>query len=328
MQNLNLLFNKTYYDSLTATSFPNAGEMNKRLFHTTFSHEDDYLQPGPMISNQFLLKVGYPGLLIGIGNSHDSGMDKKNNEIGVGFSFDYVTGQPYIPGSTVKGVLRTYFMDHPQVITELCKKDLSQVKQLETEIFENADVFFDAVVYDGDETGNLIGPEYITPHPSPLEDPVPIKLLKVLPGVRFSFRFRLTDGIIMPAAEKEKLFRQLLCMFGIGAKTNVGFGTLQEDETNGAIRPKRPASQAPAQTHSIHAREQRNSTGGNAISVPTSKAGRWTGDSYPNVQSRPVDRIKCPYCGIMNYKFKLDSTEQWSNWPICRNRDCRKALFE
>lgn len=304
MQNLNLLFNKTYYDSLTATSFPNAGEMNNRLFCTTFFHEHDYVQPGPMVSNQFLLTVGYPGLLIGIGNPHDSGMDDKSEEIGVGFSFDYVTGQPYIPGSSVKGVLRTYFKNYPQVIMELRKMDLSRGKQLETEIFENADVFFDAVVYDGDESGKLIGPEFITPHKSPLESPVPIKLMKVLPGVRFSFRFRLTDSESITAADKGQLFRELLCLFGIGAKTSVGFGSLKEDETNGQIKPKR---QAPVQTSASPNRKPR--------------------DFQPNSKSRPVDRIKCPYCGTMNFKFKPNSTEQWPSWPNCRNRDCRKVLL-
>jgi len=281
MQNLNLLFNKTYYDSLTAASFPDAQEKNMLLFNTTFSHDRDYARPGPMVSNQFLLTVGYPGLLIGIGNAHDSGLDATNNEIGVGFSFDYVTGQPYIPGSTVKGVLRICFREHPQVVMELRQMELTQVRQLEEEIFENGDVFFDAVVYDGDESGRLIGPEFITPHKSPLENPVPIKLLKVLPGVRFSFRFRLTDGKMMPAAEKEKLLRQLLCMFGIGAKTNVGFGIMQEDETNGAIKPKRSAPQAPAQTRPIPQGSRESLHPGRVTPVPASPKGRWTGSSAP-----------------------------------------------
>ena len=54
----------------------------------------------------FELKTTYPGALIGSGLVHGVGDD---HEIKIGFQFDYVSGLPYIPGSSVKGILRSMF---------------------------------------------------------------------------------------------------------------------------------------------------------------------------------------------------------------------------
>ncbi len=62
----------------------------------------------------FKLKTNYPGLLIGSGYMHEIGGKEKDhkgehlvkNELKLGFFFDYTTGLPCIPGSSVKGVLR------------------------------------------------------------------------------------------------------------------------------------------------------------------------------------------------------------------------------
>ncbi|MDR2473050.1 MAG: type III-B CRISPR module RAMP protein Cmr6 [Tannerella sp.] len=69
----------------------------------------------------------------------------------------------------------------------------------------------------------MLGTDYITPHPDPLKNPKPIKFLKILPEVEVTFRFQLQNNLIT-AAKKESLFRQILLDFGIGAKTNVGYG--------------------------------------------------------------------------------------------------------
>lgn len=313
MRNLNLLFNKTYYDSLTANDFLGAGEMNKLIFNTRFSHEQDYHARGAMVSHSFLMTVCYPGILIGIGNAHDSGMG--DEEIGVGFSFDYVTGQPYIPGSSVKGVLRSHFTDHPQVIMDLCQKDRAWVKKLETEIFDYADVFFDAVVYDGDAYGLLMGAEFITPHKSPTENPVPIKLIKVLPDVRFSFRFQLHDSQSMSASEKEALLRKLLCLFGVGAKTNVGFGILKEDETNGVIGPKLTPISDPAPA-------SRNQQRGNQ------PGGQQRNQPRPSPSATPAgqESKKCSHCGKWNKRLNPNTGKENRNWAqnICFN--CKEKM--
>ena len=49
----------------------------------------------------FKMKTTYPGVLIGTGNSHSAGA---KGEMELGFTFDYVTGVPYLPGSSLKGL--------------------------------------------------------------------------------------------------------------------------------------------------------------------------------------------------------------------------------
>ncbi len=232
MRNLSLAFHKTYYDTLTPTAFEQVEEANKYIYCATFRHETDYQTPAPMVTHHFILTVCYPGLLIGTGNAHDSGTDPQ--EISLGFNMEYVTGQPYICASSVKGFLRNHFRDHPAAVGALCGRTEAQIRELEKEIFDYRDIFFDAVIYDG-YRGNVVGPDYLSPHVSPTESPIPLIMLKILPEVRLSFRFRLKDSPSMTAEEKASLFQKMLCTFSFGAKRSSGFGILREDETNGAV---------------------------------------------------------------------------------------------
>ena len=289
MRNLNLLFNKTYYDALTSVSFPDEAvkACNETIYSTQFLHDRDYSCRGGMVQQHFLLQTAYPGLLIGTGYTHSSGFS--NDEIMVGFSFDYVTGQPCIPGSTVKGMLRSHFKDHPQAVAALTGRDEAWVKELEREIFDNRDIFFDAVVYDSDRYGRLLGCEYITPHSSPTENPIPIRLLKILPGVRFEFRFSLEDSEKMTGQQKLALFQALLELFGIGAKTNVGFGILVPDGRNGALGAKEALPQ-----------EQSRSTP-KARPAPAAASGK-----------PAAEGMYCPHCQKWNFRFHPSGSENYS----------------
>jgi CRISPR-associated protein Cmr6 len=60
----------------------------------------------------FSLETVYPGLLIGSGYTHETNNEA---EFKLGFYFDHSTGLPCIPGSSVKGMLRSAF---PQFKTE------------------------------------------------------------------------------------------------------------------------------------------------------------------------------------------------------------------
>lgn len=53
-----------------------------------------------------VLKIGYPGMITGTGIPHETGLP---GEFKIGFMFDYTTGIPYLPGSSVKGILRSAF---------------------------------------------------------------------------------------------------------------------------------------------------------------------------------------------------------------------------
>ena len=88
------------------------------------------------------------------------------------------------------------------------------------------------------ETFQMVGLDFITPHNSPTKEPVPIRIIKVMPDVQFEFRFKLNAGFdesIISAQDPEEkikklfeLFKELLKLFGAGAKTNVGYGVLEE----------------------------------------------------------------------------------------------------
>ncbi len=93
---------------------------------------------------------------------------------------------------------------------------------------KDKDIFFDCYIIGTGDDDLFLGDDYITPHiPNPLKNPVPIKFLKILPDTLFRFQFDLKDNLIT-SKQKEGLFRSLLLTFGIGAKTNVGYGQFSE----------------------------------------------------------------------------------------------------
>ena len=196
----------------------------------------------------FPLNTTSPGLIIGSGYTHGIASDE---DVKTGFYFDHTTGLPLIPGSSVKGVLRSLFglaqknrterykEEKTAFIRELLNDESIDVDALAKEIFEGIDArtqkplpiyqrdrFYDATIV-AVENGELIQEDYITPHKEPLKNPIPIKIIKVAGGVSFRFDFDLQDSIIT-AVQKELLFAKLLQFSGIGAKTNVGYGQFEE----------------------------------------------------------------------------------------------------
>jgi CRISPR-associated protein Cmr6 len=210
------------------------------------------------------LRTVYPGLVTGIGNTHETG---SKSEAKLGFSFDYSSGLPFIPGSSVKGILRSAFPQwnkHRQTdaaikevktsniyallhskdfgdcsCTEAMKKE---VTEMEEAIFESRvngqflsvydrDIFYDAVITGASKfepaKDKIIGMDFITPHGDDLLlNPNVLPFIKVLPGVQFQFHFRLHPHIIT-VEQKRSLFRAILLQQGAGAKTNVGYGQFE-----------------------------------------------------------------------------------------------------
>lgn len=122
--NLNYYYYVKYYEKLnlmqpkSETTASALKESNQNLTGYTASIRD--LMPTLLDSlapHKFELQTVYPGLLIGIGIAH--GFNGKG-EAALGLCLDYVTGMPYIPGSSVKGVLRSAFR-HPEYIREILK---------------------------------------------------------------------------------------------------------------------------------------------------------------------------------------------------------------
>ncbi len=206
-------------------------------------------------ADKFYLKVIYPGVIIGSGYNHLANLipnlkPLNKNEVPdfqLGFYFDHTTGMPIIPGSTVKGMIKSVFPkdnDSPEVRTNklnyingaLSQKNPQQNFTINDsnceKIFAKEDTFFDAYICKVPEKKKkMFEDDYITPHKDQFKEPVPIRFLKIAPGIVFCFQFKLNDSCIentqkITKKEKLDLFKQILLDFGIGAKRNVGYGNL------------------------------------------------------------------------------------------------------
>ena len=196
------------------------------------------------------LQTTYPGLILGTGYNHETGT---TDEITLGLYFDHTSGLPIIPGSSVKGILRSLFPRRYRTkydkraaatSTEFIRRSLKEYLDLpgewtdaQIDHFENKtfagqkDVFLDGILQTTAPNGTILGPDFLTPHgDDPLQNPVPLRMLKILPEVTLRFRFRLSDytheGLTVTKEQKRKLFQMLLQLSGVGAKTNVGYGRL------------------------------------------------------------------------------------------------------
>jgi len=91
------------------------------------------------------------------------------------------------------------------------------------------DIFFDALA----DTNEHVKEDFVTPHKNIFSEPKPIRFLRIAEPTKFRFCFQLTDfdfGVAqkLTADQKLLLFKQLLMDYGIGAKTNKGYGYLKE----------------------------------------------------------------------------------------------------
>lgn len=207
------------------------------------------------------MRVQAPGLLIGSGLAH--GLPGSEEDVKTGLQFDYTSGLPVIPGSSVKGVIRSVFptlKEDKEQSNEADSEKLNYIKSLIADIpefrslviedkdilelgnqmFNHGDFFADALLVGYGTRMKQHGPvkqvlaeDYITPHTGgPLAQPIPIKIVKVAPGVTFAFCFKFSETKIgsekVDADMKMALCTAILQDLGVGAKTNVGYGVLKE----------------------------------------------------------------------------------------------------
>ncbi len=203
----------------------------KELIEQNISHYKEYckLFEIPLSNIKIELKTTYPGLIIGSGSPHECGI---KGEFKLSLSFEYTTGLPYIPASSVKGLLRSIFpnekdrykSEKEEILLEYfkekgCKKS---IKDLEKELFDSngKNIFFDAYIKSEDRL--FLDEDYITPHgDNLLKNPTPLRFLKIRPDTTIIFQFKIEDD--MKSFVKD-FFENILLDFGIGAKTNVGYG--------------------------------------------------------------------------------------------------------
>lgn len=223
-------------------------EENKQYLQNA---HDVFKGTNSLINQSFTLKTQYPGLVTGVGISHEA---KIEGEFKLGIHLDYTTGLPVIYGSTVKGVLRSAFQEKDlletlPVLVPKVQKELENIKtkmrgktlsewaniifgddnDRDNRSAYSRDTFFDALIDSTNKQGCILASDSITPHGNdPLKDPTPLTFLRIASGCPIKFRFRLVDSDTLTAKEKAILFKTILIAFGIGAKTNVGYGRLKE----------------------------------------------------------------------------------------------------
>lgn len=226
--------------------------------------------------SQVQVTTTYPGLIIGIGYEHE--IQTAEGELKLGFHFDHTTGLPCIPGSSIKGVLRSFFPQYnnkdpfriPNETDERKgnKKDFIAAKlgwqsdqnkalkvhQLELALFEGIDLantqikrktnpdaveylniykrccFYNAYISRAAADNKIFELDTITPHTEgPLKNPKPLNFLKIRPGVTFTIPMQL-QKIVLPdnseitATQLKPLFKAIITLNGLGAKTNTGYG--------------------------------------------------------------------------------------------------------
>ncbi len=287
--NIGWLFYRDYYNGIEIITTPqdlkkHFHNKNERIVNSIYnSNINKKISDSLSSLSSFELEVCPPGLLIGSGLLHGV---PGEGDFQLGLQFDHSTGLPILPGSSIKGVLRSMFPE----LTKVKKKDdtnkeivtyehdISRInyiidklkEKIEKQLSDNAShtidddphtielltqrlfehivyeeknegdnngvkypIFMDAIIVGGDKDNKILGSDYITPHHDAFKDPVPIKFLKVLPGVKFRFFFSIPLTIKIRELELNQdniveLFKSILQDVGVGAKTNVGYGHLKE----------------------------------------------------------------------------------------------------
>ncbi len=237
-KNMQYAFQVEYQEkALSGTS--NGENLNQELLDVLSGRGmEDIFQKGREIgtalkgngAKSFSMRIEYPGLLIGTGYPHMTG--EMEGEIQVGCSFDYVTGMPFYPGSSLKGVLRNPFQramkkeddseKYREFVVSVCR-DVTGREFSETDIKDFVNVVFDGMA-PGTEAGlpvtkrdvfygaypigfdssnppaGLLQIDHLTPHldinshkPAPLKDPTPLTMLRIAPNVCFEFHMKLQD---------------------------------------------------------------------------------------------------------------------------------------
>ncbi len=237
--NLHYAYNVDYFQGLDLTNIRSLENINTikaknqalTQWRTTAPTDLDEI-----CTHKLQLQTTYPGMITGTGNLHMVGC---TSELSLGFLCDYVTGSPYISGSSVKGVLRSAFQ-HESMIRALLDMPQLNVAALAACIFDGTtedeqplppwqrDIFFDAFPV-GENQRTLALDAFCFHGSNPTRNPSLVNFLKVRPDTVFCFRFRLRDtqldNCTITGDQKLGLFKMLLMLFGVGAKTNYGYGT-------------------------------------------------------------------------------------------------------
>lgn len=175
-------------------------------------------------------------LLVGSGNSSPT-------EVGMTFSRNY--GVPVIPGSALKGCFSHYLKERGDIFDadfrELFGEELNGSSE---DNVRGSLIFLDAIPLELklglDIVNNHFQPYYMEKQHPPNDwyNPVPVMYLVVESGrFRFTILADKNNGKRLSSGLKKKLseeFRNMLKTYGIGAKTNYGYGRFSLHSRDGA----------------------------------------------------------------------------------------------
>ncbi|MCB4205243.1 type III-B CRISPR module RAMP protein Cmr6 [Deferribacterales bacterium Es71-Z0220] len=227
---------KTKYDNIKdeTESFLGKKHLQQYWFCKAYEKKYDILTVHAHLSSP---------MITGIGQTHPGE---------IGMTFDHTIGVPYIPASSVKGIVRfahiLNMIEDPENENRILNKeeiddeeDWTFVKHLFGKGGDKGNVgdviFLDAYPVKSPELAiDIINPHYQkyydekgkTP-PGDYLEPVPIKFLTVKTGNQFIFRIlikrdiKLENGVTLTELVKKALDR-VLTIEGVGAKTAVGYG--------------------------------------------------------------------------------------------------------
>lgn len=258
-KNISYVYNTEYLEKLSIGG--NVQLLNNELLNLI----DDSVKDIITFSNHKINEIGaqkgndiysikylttYPGLMFGTGYPHKTkssgNKDDSKGQIEVGFNFDYVTGYPVYPGSSIKGVVRKPIEkaqndpEYLKYLNKLLRKNTSIKSDIASgdvagllSMFEHADIFYDAYITAAPEGDIIMDKDSLTPHKNPLKDPVPISMLRIIPDVELTICIQAKEdcvvaGQVIKPDERIKLYNNIILDMGIGAKTNVGYGRLKE----------------------------------------------------------------------------------------------------
>lgn len=224
------------------------GAVDRFVLRTTY--------PGLLVGSGYQHEAAIEGeFKLGFSFDHTTGMP-----VIPGSSVKGVLRNAFSLADLIREILQGELAETYRLSTD--KLDALSIDQLEAELFGNGggtinrkpgtgmlplyerDIFYDSfIVHSAHQQGEarhplsgcFLGGDFITPHKNRegkpeldvFSNPVPLQFLKVLPDVSICFQFELKDSRTFPfitRAVKLELFRQIILWYGLGAKTNVGYG--------------------------------------------------------------------------------------------------------
>jgi len=167
-----------------------------------------------------------------------------------GFAWHHTLGVPYLPGSAVKGVVRSWVQNWKACVSlDDIRRVFGPDDKEERDIYVGSVIFFDALPVNPVK----LEAEVMTPHYAPYYqqdspekppgdwyDPVPIPFLTVAPGQTFLFGLaprRVDEQSRLDCLRAIEWLTEALAGIGAGAKTGAGYGRfVRQARTETVIR--------------------------------------------------------------------------------------------